>query len=304
MKNKIIDIIGFPIDLGAGRRGVDMGPSALRIAHLQQKIESLGYNVHDSGDVAIEIMEMQEVENPKLKYLHEILRASEELAEKVEHSLSDGHFPLCIGGDHSMALGTIAGIAAHCKKNDRKLGVIWIDAHTDMNTDKTTPSGNIHGMPLSASMGYGHETLVSLHGLAPKVQPENVVVIGARSIDNTEKEIIRKSGAQVFTMAEVDRIGIHRIASRVLKKFKNQVDHLHVSFDVDGLDPALAPGVGTPVMGGLSYREAHTLMETIAECNCMSSFEISEVNPILDMRNQSADIAVELTASAFGKSIL
>ena len=304
MQKENITIIGFPIDLGAGRRGVDMGPSALRIANLKQRLESLKYIVNDTGDINIQIAEQQKITNPKLKYINEILKTSKILAGKVERTLEKGDFPICIGGDHSMALGTIAGISSFCRQKKLKLGVIWIDAHADMNTDKTTPSGNIHGMPLAASLGLGHPNLVGLYGFAPKLNPENCVLIGIRSVDTEEKKNIKKLNIPVYTMSDVDKLGIHRIISRVLKQFKEKVDHIHVSFDVDSVDPAVAPGVGTPVPGGLSYREAHLLMESIAECGCMSSLEVAEVNPILDKYNKSAEFAADLIASSMGQRIL
>lgn len=299
-----ITIIGFPMDLGSGRRGVDMGPSALRIAGLESKLEQLGYKVEDTGDINIEIMEKQKLHDAKLRYLNEILKTSKVLAARVEKVLEQNKFPLCIGGDHSMALGTIAGVSSYCRKNKLTLGVIWIDAHTDMNTDATTPSGNIHGMPLAASMGLGNDELVNLYGFAPKLKPENCAIIAARSIDIEERKNIKKLNPSVYTMSDVDKLGIHRIISRVLKQFKEKVDHIHVSFDVDSVDPNFAPGVGTPVPGGLNYREAHSLMESIAECGCMSSLEIAEVNPILDIRNSSAMFAADLIASSMGQRIL
>lgn len=302
--SKIVNLIGFPMDLGADRRGVDMGPSALRIAGITQQLQSLGYQIIDDGDISIQIRERQKIKNPKLKYLDEILKTSTLLAEKVEKALMQNHFPLCIGGDHSMGLGTIAGIASYCRKNKLKLGVIWIDAHADMNTDKTTPSGNIHGMPLAASLGLGHKKLVNFLGFSPKLDSENCVLIGVRSIDEFEKKIIKESNVMVYTMSDVDKIGIHRIIARVLNQFQENVDHIHVSFDLDSVDPVLAPGVGTPVPGGLSYRESHLLMESIAECGCMSSLEVTEVNPILDEKNKSAEFAAELIASSMGKRIL
>jgi len=299
-----ISVIGFPMDLGSGRRGVDMGPSALRIADLENKLRELGYIVEDLGDVFIEIMERQEIGDPKLRYLDEVLKTSQTLAENVEEILDKGNFPLCIGGDHSIALGTIAGIAAHCRKNNKTFGVIWIDAHADMNTDQTTPSGNIHGMPLAASMGLGHKSLVEFYGFSPKLKPENCALIGIRCVDKKEKENIRKLNPTVYTMSDIDKLGIHRVISKVLKQFRKQVDHIHVSFDVDSVDPSVAPGVGTPVKGGLDYREAHLLMETIAECGCMSSLEVAEVNPVLDNQNISAIFAAELIASSMGQRIL
>lgn len=302
--SKIVNLIGFPMDLGADRRGVDMGPSALRIAGISQQLQSLGYQIIDDGDISIQIRERQRIKNPKLKYLDEILKTSALLAQKVEKSLIQNHFPLCIGGDHSMGIGTIAGIASYCRKNKLKLGVIWIDAHADMNTEKTTPSGNIHGMPLAASLGIGSKKLVNFLGFSPKLDSENCVLIGVRSIDEYEKKIIKESNVMVYTMSDVDKIGIHRIIARVLNQFQEKVDHIHVSFDLDSVDPALAPGVGTPVPGGLSYRESHLLMESIAECGCMSSLEVTEVNPILDDKNKSAEFAAELIASSMGKRIL
>ncbi len=307
MKNKssnIVNIIGFPMDLGADRRGVDMGPSALRIAGLKEKLEKLGYKVVDSGDINIQIMERQKITNHKLKYLNEILKTSKLLASKVEKVLEKQQFPICIGGDHSMAIGSIAGIASHCRKNKLKLGVIWIDAHADMNTDETSPSGNIHGMPLAAALGIGNSHLTNFYGFAPKVKPENCALIGLRSIDSLEKLNIKNLNPSVYTMTDIDKLGIHRIISRVLKQFKEKVDHIHISFDLDAVDPSVAPGVGTPIRGGLSYRETHLLMESIAECGCMSSLEVTEINPILDNKNESAIFTADVIASVMGQRIL
>ena len=305
---KIVNIIGFPMDLGSGRRGVDMGPSAIRIAGIESKLKRLGYEVNDSGDIFIQNIELQNSRtlgnNPKLKYLPEILKTTKILAKKVEKVLEQDQFPLCLGGDHSMALGTIAGISSYCRKNDLETGIIWIDAHSDMNTDQTTPSGNIHGMPMAASLGIGNVQLVNLLDFSPKVKPENCVLIGVRSIDLLEKENIKKLGVAVYTMSDIDKLGIHRIIARVLKQFQKKVDHIHVSFDLDVVDPTFAPGVGTPVPGGLSYREAHLLMESIAECGCMSSLEVTEVNPILDNKNKSAEFATNIIASSLGQRIL
>lgn len=303
-QTKTVNITGFPVDLGAGRRGVDMGPSALRIAGLKERLTSLGYKVIDSGDIFIQIMERQRIENPRMKYLKEILKTSLTLAKRVEKTLEQNHFPLILGGDHSMALGTISGISSYCKKNKKKLGVIWIDAHADMNTDETTPSGNIHGMPLAASMGIGNTQLTNFYNFSPKLKPENCAIIGVRSIDSAERKNIKRLNPMVFTMTDIDKIGIHRVIVRVLNHFKEKVDHIHVSFDLDSIDPSIAPGVGTPVPGGLSYREAHLLMEAIADCGCMSSLEVTETNPILDTENKSAKLAVELIASSMGQRIL
>ncbi len=304
---KVVNIIGFPMDLGSGRRGVDMGPSAIRIAGIEKKLKKLGYDVIDSGDIFIQNIELQIPKtfgtNPKLKYLPEILKTTKILAKKVEKVLGQHQFPLCLGGDHSMAIGTIAGISSYCKNNKLEMGVIWVDAHADMNTGETTPSGNIHGMPMAASLGIGEEKLVNILDFSPKVKPENCALIGIRSIDNLEKENIKKLGVSVYTMSDIDKLGIHRIIARVLKQFQQKVDHIHVSFDLDVVDPTFAPGVGTPVPGGLSYREAHLLMESIAECGCMSSLEITEVNPILDDRNKSAEFATDIIASSMGQRI-
>lgn len=305
--NKKIGIVGFPMDLGADRRGVDMGPSALRYAHLEEKLEDIGYTVKDFGDLFIEGAETLRITNPKLKYLSEIVRSSDILAKKVESLLNKNFFPLILGGDHASAIGSIAGISSYCRKNKKKLGVIWIDAHADMNTPETTPSGNIHGMPLAVSLGMGERRLVRIGGFAPKVLPENVALIGIRDVDAEESVTVksfRDRGTQVYTMTDVDKQGVVRIISRILNDFKKQVDHIHVSFDLDGVDPDYAGGVGTPVEGGLTYREASVIMELVADCGCMSSLEMLEVNPILDTKNETSELAVDLIASALGKSIL
>ncbi|MCX7877128.1 MAG: arginase [Ignavibacteria bacterium] len=306
-KNKKIGIIGFPMDLGADRRGVDMGPSALRYAQLERKLESMGYKVKDFGDIYVEGSETLTIRDPKLKYLPEIVRTSKILARKVEHLLNKDYFPLILGGDHATALGSITGIASYCRKRGKTLGVIWIDAHADMNTHETTPSGNIHGMPLAASLGIGDRRLVKLGGFAPKVLPENAALIGIRDVDPEEAVTVknfRDKGMQVYTMTDVDKQGVTRIIARVLNDFKNDVDHIHVSFDLDGVDPDYASGVGTPVEGGLTYREASVIMEMVADCGCMNSLEMLEVNPILDTKNETAELAVDLIGSALGKSIL
>jgi arginase len=304
MNKATIDIIGFPMDLGTNRRGVGMGPSALRIAGIEEKLIKLGYRVKDHGDIPIQAREHLQINNPKLKYLAEIVKASRVLAKKVETSLSRRHLPLSIGGDHSMAIGSIAGVSAYCKQTDTPLGVIWIDAHTDMNVENTTPSGNIHGMPLSASLGLGIEGLTHVMGFAPKVDPKNCVLVGIRSIDALEKEIIKKLDLSVYTMSDIDKNGIDVIIKKALGQLTKNVGHIHVSFDIDSVDPSVAAGVGTPVAGGLTFRETHLMMESIAECGCMASLDIAEVNPILDHKNQSAEFAAELVASLMGKRIL
>lgn len=304
---KKIGIVGFPMDLGADRRGVDMGPSALRYAHLEEKLENMGYIVKDFGDIFVEGAETQRINNPKLKYLPEIERSSKILSKKVETLLNQNYFPLILGGDHATALGSIAGISSYCRKKKKTLGVIWIDAHADMNTPDTTPSGNIHGMPLAAALGIGESRLVRLGGFSPKVLPENSALIGVRDVDQDEAETVkefRNRGMQVYTISDVDKQGVTRIIARVLNDFKKEVDHIHISFDLDGVDPDYASGVGTPVEGGLTYREASVIMEMVADCGCMSSLEMLEVNPILDTKNSTAELAVDFIESALGKSIL
>jgi arginase len=281
-----------------------MGPSALRIAGIERKLKNIGYAVSDLGDIYVQTKETQDVANPRLKYLDEIVRASEILSQMVERTLKKGHFPLCIGGDHSMSIGSIAGIASYCRKNDSTLGVIWIDAHSDMNSEDTTTSGNIHGMPMAASLGLGNEKLTDLLGFAPKVSPENCALIAVRSIDNLEKKNIRSVNLPVYTMSDIDRKGAYGIIDEVLRSLKERADHIHVSFDLDGLDPSVATGVGTPVPGGLTYREAHLIMETIAERGGMGSMDVAEINPILDHRNESAEVTAEIVASVMGKRIL
>lgn len=298
-----IHLIGVPMDLGAGRRGVDMGPSAIRIAGVTEKLSSLGHTVVDEGDIPVKAPELQKIRNEKLKYLPEIVRACTLLSSKVERICEGGGFPLVLGGDHSIAIGTIAGISSYCRKAKKRLGVLWIDAHGDMNTAETTPSGNIHGMPLAASIGAGAIELTSVGGDHRKVDPRDVVLVATRDLDDGERKFIKTYGVNIFTMEEIDKHGMSVIITRALRKLR-EVDFLHVSFDLDGVDPSVAPGVGTPVKGGLNYREAHLIMETLNESARMSSLEIVEVNPILDNRNQSAEFAVELIQSGFGKKIL
>lgn len=299
-----VRLIGFPMDLGADRRGVDMGPSALRIAGVSEKLTALGYTVLDSGDIDINPPEIYRIENPKLKYLPQIANACEALASEVESALDRDEFPMVLGGDHSMAIGTISGIAAHCHKTKKRLGVIWIDAHADMNTVETTPSGNIHGMPLAVSLGIGAPELINVGGEFVKLAPHQLGIIGLRSIDEGERKLIKKLKIDAYTMTDLDKQGVHRIIAKMLNGMRAKVDHLHVSFDLDSVDPTVAGGVGTPVPGGLTYREAHLIMESIADTGYMSSFEIAEVNPILDNRNASAEFAAELIASSMGKRIL
>lgn len=302
--SKQIRLIGFPCDLGAGRRGVDMGPSALRIAGIASLLEAVGHSVIDDGDVPVRGQEVQRIANPKLKYLPEIVRASRLLAARVANALHDGAFPIVLGGDHSLGIGSVAGVSAYCRERGKRLGVIWIDAHADMNTPETTPSGNIHGMPLAVSMGYGSQRLTTIAGFSPKVAPEHVALIGIRSVDPGERDLIAHLPMLVYPMPDIDKRGIHTVIEEVLARFRRTVDHVHVSFDLDSVDPSLAPGVGTPVSGGLTFREAHLAMEILAESGMVGSLDVAEVNPILDVRNATASFAAEIVASLLGKRIL
>lgn len=303
-KHHHVQIIGYPSDLGAGRRGVDMGPSALRIAGITRKLETLGYTVTDEGDIPVHALEIEEEGSSNLKFLTEIARATTILAERVESALDTNRFPLILGGDHSMGIGSLGGVAAHCKREGKRLGVVWIDAHADMNTPETTPSGNIHGMPLAVAMGLGHPKLMAIGGDFVKVQPENVVIIAARDLDVGEVELIKRLNLSAYTMFDIDKRGIYPIIAEVVEKLRHQVDHLHVSFDLDSVDPLVAPGVGTPVPGGLSFREAHFVMEYLAETQMVGSLDVTEVNPILDTRNSTAVFATEVVSSCMGKRIL
>lgn len=300
----VIRIVGVPMDLGAGRRGVDMGPSALRIAGLAERLRDIGHTVLDDGDIPVKVPESQEIDNHRLKYLPEIVRVATVLAHKIEDIMERKEFPLVLGGDHSIAMGTISGLSNYARKHNLRFGVIWIDAHADMNTAETTPSGNIHGMPLAAVLGEGALELTTIGGDFRKVDPKNAALIGIRDIDIAEREIVKRTGIAHYTIADIDKYGAHRIIGKVLKDLKEKVDLLHVSFDIDSVDPTVAAGVGTPAPGGLSYRETHLIMETIADCECMSSLEVAEVNPIFDIKNQSSEFAVQVIASALGKRII
>lgn len=295
-----LKIIGAPSDLGQGRRGVDMGPSAIRYAGLKEKLERLGYTVEDLGNIEVPTPESHKVTNEKLKYLNEVIKVCETLADKVHQVVEQKHIPIILGGDHSISIGSLTGIA----KAVSSFGVIWFDAHGDMNTDETTPSGNIHGMPLAASLGLGHKDLVGLGGFSPKVNPENVVLVGIRSIDPDEAELIRQSGIKAYTMAEVDRLGIGPIMEEAIQIAGNGTDGIHLSLDLDAVDPMFAPGVGTPVNGGFTYRESHLAMELLAASGRLLSVDVVEVNPILDKENRTGRMAVELLESLFGKRVM
>jgi arginase len=300
----IVHVMGVPMDLGSGRRGVDMGPSAIRIAGLEDRLRELGHEVVDEGDLVIKNMEELKVGNVQARYLAEIVRAAKLAAGKVERMMSKGHFPLVLGGDHSISVGTVSGIAAFCRARRKKLGLLWIDAHGDINTPETSPSGNIHGMPVASLLGEGPDALTGIGGRQPKVNARNVALVGIRSLDEGEKVRLKRHGVQVHTMSDIDRSGIHRIMRKALARVTDGTDHVHVSFDLDAVDPTVAPGVGTPVKGGLDYREAHLIMELLHDSGVMTSLEMVEVNPILDDRNASGLFAVELVQSAFGKKIL
>lgn len=292
-----IDIIGVPIDLGADRRGVDMGPSAIRYAHLQRQLEDLGYEVEDKGNVEVPIAEMCRISEPKLKYIDCIVPMARRVAGAVATSMKAGRFPLVLGGDHSLSLGSVRGAARH-----RKLGLIWVDAHGDFNTPETTPSGNIHGMPLAALTGLGEARLVRLwKEPAPVVDPRRVAIIGARNLDPGEKVNLREAGVMVMGMEQIDRLGMVAAMEKAIERVSRDVDGIYLSFDMDSLDPRHAPGVGTPVAGGLTYREAHLICEMIAETGSLVGMDVVEVNSILDVQNQTAQLAVEFTLSALGK---
>lgn len=295
-----LSIIGMPMDLGQMRRGVDMGPSAIRYAGINEKLKELFDEIHDLGDISVGRPEVKIDPDSNLRNLDLVAEKNNLLCEEVDKIIQSGSFPLVLGGDHSIAIGTLAGVAKHYKN----LGVIWYDAHGDLNTAETSPSGNIHGMPLAASLGIGHESLTQIGGYAPKVKPENIVIIGARALDEGEKELIKEIGIKVFTMHEIDRLGMAQVMEETISYLKDRTDGVHLSLDLDGLDPTDAPGVGTPVIGGISYRESHLAMEMLAESRIVTSAEFVEVNPILDEKNKTAIAAVALMGSLFGEKLL
>jgi arginase len=294
-----IDIIGVPIDLGADRRGVDMGPSAIRYAHLHQRLKELGHILEDKGNIEVPILETCQITDPKLKYLDCIVPMGRRVAGAVATSIQGGRFPLVLGGDHSLSLGSVRGAAKR-----HRLGLIWVDAHADFNTPETTPSGNIHGMPLAALCGLGDPRLVCLWDETPPVlNPKRVAIIGARELDPGEKQNLRETGVMVQSMEQIDRIGMGSALEKAIDHVSREVDGLYLSLDMDALDPRHAPGVGTPVPGGLTYREAHLVCEVIAETGKMIGMEIVEVNPILDVQNQTSILAVEFIRSALGSRV-
>ena len=302
---RTIRILGVPLDLGQSRRGVDMGPSAVRVAGLQARLDLLGHQVKDGGNISVEIAETQSMGEQEAKYLHAITETCTREAEQVIATLAAGETPLVLGGDHSIAVGTVSGVAEYYRRKNQKIGLIWMDAHADINTPQTSPSGNVHGMPVAAITGLGPNELKDIFGWSPKVAPENVVLIGLRDIDATEKANIRRAGiTEVYTMRDIDERGMREVMAEALRFAGDDTAGVAVSLDMDFVDPTDAPGVGTPVRGGATYREAHLAMEIIADDGRMLSFELVEVNPVIDEHNRTADLAVELACSAFGKKIL
>jgi arginase len=299
-----IRIIGVPMDLGQSRRGVDMGPSALRVAGLQSRLKQLGHTVEDIGNIPVKQPEEQPYGEKRAKYLHEIAETCRDLAEMTEKTLAEGFFPLVLGGDHSIAVGTCSGVSDFYRKQSKKIGYLWLDAHGDMNTPESSPSGNVHGMPLASLIGYGAPELVELLGFKPKVEPRNVAIVGVRDLDAKERRLVKDSGVHAFTMRDIDERGMREVMSEALRFAMDDTEGIAVSLDMDLIDPADAPGVGTPVRGGITYREAHLAMEMIADSEAMASLEIVEINPVIDLHNKTALLGVEMVLSGLGKKIL
>jgi arginase len=305
LENKKIRIIGFPSDLGASRRGVDMGPSAIRIANVGPRLRQLGYDVDDVGNVTVAVREsVSQASDSKIKFLPEIVAASKELKSRVYESLIAGRVPLTLGGDHSLAMGSIAGVTKYYAEQKQKVGVIWLDAHGDINTPETSASGNIHGMPLAHVLGNGNKELLALGERIPMIDPSRAVLIGIRDLDPGERNAIRDLGVRAFTMRDIDELGMRNVIQEAIKIATNGTAGFHLSFDVDCMDPRDAPGVGTAVRGGTTYREGHLAMEILHDSGQMLAMDITEVNPVLDTSNQTADLAAEMVLSAFGKHIL
>jgi arginase len=304
MPNPRIAVIGAPLDLGAGRRGVDMGVSAIRFANLGQRLSALGYRVEDLGNLEVEQPERARAGPSSARFLPQIAVACSRLAGMVQAAAQAGKLPLVLGGDHSVAIGTIAGMAKRLRRSGQRLGVLWVDAHPDMNTPETSTSGNVHGMPLACSIGLGPRRLTHLGGFAPKAEAANVALAGIRDVDALEKPHVRDSGVRAFTMRDIDERGMRAVMAEALEIVCAGTAGFHLSLDMDSVDPEIAPGVGTPVRGGLNYREAHLAMEMAGDTRRMLSMEVVEVNPILDDANRTAALAVELVLSAMGKRIL
>jgi len=303
-QQKTVRLVGVPMDLGAGRRGVDMGPSAIRIAGVGPGLRHLGFRVEDDGDVGVPAPETRDPGSTSARYLEPIYHVCNRLRLRVRRSLDVGEIPIVLGGDHSIAIGTVSGVAEHYRTRGQKVGLIWVDAHADMNTPESSPSGNIHGMPLATLVGLGHPRLVEMGGFWPKVEPKNVCLIGIRDIDEVERRIVKRSGIHAYTMRDVDERGMRAIIQESIGFATDGTGGFHVSFDLDGMDPRDVPGTGTPVKGGISWREANLLMEMVSDTGAMTSLEVTELNPILDVKNQSGEVAVDLILSAFGKRIL
>jgi len=290
--------------MGQSRRGVDMGPSAFRIAGLNEKIAALGYDVVDKGDLPSPIPETKKHGDPKKKFIKEIARVCDKLYQTARESQEEGALPLILGGDHSLAAGSVAASAARARGQNQSIALLWIDAHGDMNTPASSPSGNVHGMPLAALLGPEPAELSSIGGFSPTVLAEHTALVGVRNLDAREKELVRESGVHVYTMKDIDRLGVAAVMASALEAVGRGTSGLHVSFDLDVCDPSIAPGVGTLVKGGLNYREAHLLMELIAESGRLTALDLVEVNPALDLRNTTAELGVELALSALGMRIL
>jgi arginase len=299
-----IRLIGVPLDLGQDRRGVDMGPSGVRVAGLAARLESIGHSVHDAGNVQVAIAEQKSPGNPKAKYLREIAGTCRRQAEWIAETLEDGSFPLVLGGDHSIAVGTVSGVSEYFRRQGKTVGLLWLDAHGDVNTPATTPTGNIHGMPLAIVLGHGPKELTNLLGFAPKVPARNTVLIGVHDLDAGEKDFLRCNEVRVFTMRDIDERGMRAVLEESVAVASNGTEGFCCSLDMDFIDAAYAPGVGTPVRGGVTYREAHLALEIISDSRLMRSLEVVEVNPILDEHNRTAELAVELILSALGKKII
>jgi arginase len=299
-----IHLIGVPLDLGGGRRGVDMGPSAVRIAGIADRLAALGHRVRDLGDIVTPTPETREAGDPKKRYINEIQAVCEALYAQSLDTLTQGAFPIVIGGDHSLGAGSVAASATFARRRQLPVGLIWVDAHADMNTPATTLSGNVHGMPLAALLGEDPRELALIGGYEPKVAPEHTVLVGVRNLDDREKDEVRASGVHVFTMKDIDRQGASSVIEQAIRIACQGTAGMHVSFDLDVCDPTIAPGVGTPVRGGLDYREAHMVMEVLADARRMIALDLVEVNPVLDVQNTTAVLAAELAASALGLKIL
>ena len=301
---RAVHLIGVPLDLGGNRRGTDMGPSAFRIAGIADRLSKLGLRVTDKGDVPSPIPEAKGVGDPKKRYVREIAKVCQRVYQTSLASFSEGAMPIVLGGDHSLAAGSAAAAAAHARTRNKSLGLIWVDAHADMNNPSSTESGNVHGMPLAALLGSGPPELSRFGGVTPAVAAKHTVLVGIRNLDEVEKQIVRASRVHAFTMKEIDRLGIAEVMERAIAIATKGTAGFHLSYDLDACDPTVAPGVGTPVKGGLSYREAHVVMEMAAESGRMTSLDLVEVNPALDLRNATAELGTESALSAVGKSIL